>query len=579
MRTPVTADMILKAASIITMDPTNPRSEAVAFDSATGVIAAVGSLAECRAAAPGVEPTDLGSQVLMPGFIEAHSHPVISGVYTQEPAHWIARSQGVATYAEVQKLWRELDKSLPPEQPLVFYGLERPGHGAPELTNTDLDEYFPTRPVVVMDISGHEVYFNSAAITLNGWVDGKPPADPPAARFGRNPDGTSNGRAYETAAVVAAANAVQAAAIPHPLLSAARWYRKLAEAGITTSSEHAYSSSLATAYEALASMPDSPIRVGLYHAATEPSFTQPFTSKAPETRLWKAGIKQWSDGTPVNGTIASSFAYLDSDTTRAAQIPLGPSGDSTMNYTRVEFDAILDQAAATGMQLAVHAHGDVAIDFVLDGYAAALSRHGLLGTDHRWRVEHWTTGRADQFARAVALGVATPLAAYQFIYQDDVYDGKLFASDVGSQVCAAGDAVRAGARISFHSDSPVAPAIPLLDIQCMVTRQTLTGEVHGPNQAVSVDDALKAVTINAAYHLRREHDLGSIEVGKLADFVELSADPYRVDIASLTDHVKVLGTWVQGHKIDLDSFIAEVQSVDPTEHADLAEHAARKKCC
>ena len=160
-----------------------------------------------------------------------------------------------------------------------------------------------------------------------------------------------------------------------------------------------------------------------------------------------------------------------------------------------------------------------------------------------------------------------------------MFDGKLFASDIGSQVCAAGDAVRAGARISFHSDSPVAPAIPLLDVQCMVTRRTLSGELHGPNQAVTVDDALKAVTINAAYHLRREHDLGSIEEGKLADFVALSTDPYTVDVAELTDHVKVRGTWVEGRKIDLDAFISEIQAIDPSEHPDLSDHAARNKCC
>ena len=116
----MTADTILKASSIITMDPVSPRAEAVAFDSATGVIAAVGSLAECQAAAPGVEPTDLGTDVLMPGFIEAHSHPVLSGIYTQDPAHWIARSQGYPTFADVQALWRKVDQSLPSHQPVVF---------------------------------------------------------------------------------------------------------------------------------------------------------------------------------------------------------------------------------------------------------------------------------------------------------------------------------------------------------------------------------------------------------------------------------------------------------------------------
>ncbi|MDQ1308464.1 MAG: hypothetical protein QG671_4298, partial [Actinomycetota bacterium] len=72
---------------------------------------------------------------------------------------------------------------------------------------------------------------------------------------------------------------------------------------------------------------------------------------------------------------------------------------------------------------------------------------------------------------------------------------------------------------------------------------------------------------------------GSIAVGKLADFVELSADPYKVDVGTLTNHVQVLGTWLHGHKIDLDSFIAEVEQIDPSKHQDLPEHATRSKCC
>ena len=146
----MTADLILKASSIITMEPGSPRAEAVAVDTLTGSIVAVGTLAECQAAAPGVEPTDLGDTVLMPGFIEAHSHPVLSGIYTQDPSNWIARSQGYPTYADVQALWRTLDRTLPEGQPVVCYGLERPGQGAPELTNADLDKFFPTRPAVVM---------------------------------------------------------------------------------------------------------------------------------------------------------------------------------------------------------------------------------------------------------------------------------------------------------------------------------------------------------------------------------------------------------------------------------------------
>ena len=86
-------------------------------------------------------------------------------------------------------------------------------------------------------------------------------------------------------------------------------------------------------------------------------------------------------------------------------------------------------------------------------------------------------------------------------------------------------------------------------------------------------------TINAAFRMRREHDLGSIKVGKLADFVELSADPYVAEISTLAEQVKVLGTWSSGRKIDLDAFITQVEAIDPTEHKDLAAQAAKSKCC
>lgn len=134
---------------------------------------------------------------------------------------------------------------------------------------------------------------------------------------------------------------------------------------------------------------------------------------------------------------------------------------------------------------------------------------------------------------------------------------------------------------SFRSTrtAPVSPAIPLLDVQCMVTRRTPSGQLHGPNQAVSLDDALRAHTINAAYHMRREHDLGSIAVGKFADSVELSADPYTVDARTLTEHVQVVGTWSGGRKLDLDACVADIERIDPTEHEKLPKHVTGSRRC
>lgn len=571
-------DRIIKASTIITMNDAQPRAEAVGIDSATGSITAVGSLADVQAAAPGVSVTDLGASVVMPGFIDPHSHPALGGMITQEPAHWISPYMGYPTYADVQAFWRKIDSETPAGKALLFNGLDRLLQGAPELTNTELDEIFPSRPVVVIDNSGHEAYFNSATIALNGWPDAKPPADPVGARFGRNADGTSNGRAYETSAVLAAVAKVLAEAVPHPLLSLARFLKLMSTNGITMTTEHTYQGNMLPGYEACMAVPNAPVRMALYHMSIEADCGEKITSSAPEAMLWKQGIKLWADGSPWVGTIASSFPYLDSPVVAHAQIPLGPSGESMMNYTRAELDQVLAKYAPMGWQFAFHVNGDVGLDVVLDAYEHALSVNGLMGSDHRWRVEHVGGCRGDQFERAAALGVSISMLPAQFIYWGDLLDGQMFPTEIGSQWMQAGAAFRSKAVVTFHNDGSVSPPIPLLNVQCMVTRRTPSGTLHGPEQQVTLDDALKAHTINAAHQLFRDRDLGSIEVGKLADLVELSADPYTVDPDKLTEQVSVLGTWVNGSKIDTDAFLTNIEAVDPTQHKDLPAAALSHKC-
>ena len=565
------ATTILKASTIITMDEANPRAEAVAFDDATGKILAVGTVAQCQAAAPGTAVTDLGSTVLMPGFIEAHSHPMLGGMITQAPCYWIAPYMGYPDFSDVQALWTKVNAELPPDQPVVFQGLDRLLQQAEMPTNKDLDAFFPTRRAVVLDNSGHMAYFNSAVIAFNKWADGKPPPNPPGAHFGRNPDGTSNGIAYETAALLEAALPTVKDAVPRPLESAAKWLQYMAGFGITATSEMTYSTNMLKGYEALTTRPDSPVRMSLYHMAIDSDAGVKVDSPDP-AMLRKQGVKLWADGSPWVGSIASSFPYLDTPAVQKAQIPLGPGGTSMMNYTRVELDALLAKYAPMGWQMAFHVNGDVGLDIVLDAYEEALVDNNLMGTDHRWRVEHCGGCRGDQFERAVAMGVTISLGPFQYIYWGDLLDGTMFPPEIGSQWMRWGDAVRAGAHLSFHNDGPVSPPIPLLNIQTAITRTTDMGHVHGANQIISIDDALKAETIGAAYMLHRDDEIGSLAEGKYADLVELSMDPYLADPLKLASQVKVQGTWRSGHKVDLDAFMTQIQAVEaagthPVDHA------------
>jgi predicted amidohydrolase YtcJ len=317
--------------------------------------------------------------------------------------------------------------------------------------------------------------------------------------------------------------------------------------------------------------------MSLYHMAIDSDAGVQVDSPDP-AMLRKQGVKLWADGSPWVGSIAASFPYLDTPAVQKAEIPLGPGGMAMMNYTRVELDALLAKYAPLGWQMSFHVNGDIGLDVVLDAYEQALTQNNLMGTDHRWRVEHCGAGRGDQFERAVAMGVTISLGPFQYIYWGDLLDGTMFAPEIGSQWMRWGDAVRAGAHLSFHNDGPVTPPIPLLNIQTAITRTTDTGQVHGANQIISIDDALKAETIGAAYMLHRDDEIGSLAAGKYADLVELSMDPYLAEPLKLATQVKVQGTWRGGRRVDLAAFMSQIQAVEaagahPVDHtAVVAAH-------
>ena len=563
--------VVLKAANIITMDEKNPRAQAIAFDTDTKKITAVGSLKDVQASAPSATVKDLGTTVLMPGFIDPHNHPFLSGITTQAPAFWIAPYVGYKTWADVQAKILKEDKASPAGVPLVFNGVDRLLQQAPTPTKDVLDKLTPSgRPVLVIDNSGHAVYFNTATIKALGWKDRKPPANPVGGSFGRNKDGTSNGVANETAAIMAVAGPILPKAIPHLLHSGAEWFAYMASLGITSTSEHTYSTGMYKGYLALASVPNSPMRISVYHMAVDSDAGVKATWPDP-SMVRKNGIKLWADGTPWLGSVAQSFGYLDNERTRKADIILGPLGEKGMNYTRLQLDELLDKYAPMGYQMAFHCNGDVGFDVVLDAYEYALNKYNLIGTDHRWRVEHLGAARADQFKRAESLGVTVSLAPFQYIYWGDLLDGTMFKPEYGAQWQRAGDAFKYNIHTTFHNDGSVSPPDTLRNIQRMVTRTTDAGSVHGANQAVTLDQALKASTINGAYQLKRDTEVGSLEVGKYADLVELSADITAVNPNEILEKVKVQGTWLGGKKIDIAQFLKEIKAIDPSEHQALGE--------
>ncbi len=568
-------DRIITAATVITMDDDVPRAQAVAVSD--GRIVAVGSVADCTAALPSAEVIDTGVAALLPGFVEPHGHPLIAGVATQPPARSIA-PWDAASWPDVQAVFADALASGDADAPLWFAGFDALLHQHPSPKAGEMDAIFGDRVSVITDNSGHGVYFNTALMKRYGW-DVDPPADPVASRYGRNPDGSLDGQGFELGALTAVTGPLMGQ-MGDPLTSAARYYAVMARGGYTSTSDMTYDPKFAPGYEALASAPSCPLRVSMWEMSATDSYVEPQTFKAGELLLHKAGVKLWTDGSPWVGNIAISFPYLNTDATRIAGIdPAVAGGARSMNYTRGQLDAILDRAAPAGWQMAFHANGDLAIDMALDAYESALDRHGLAGTDHRWRIEHAGAGVRRHFDRAARLGVHVSMAPFQLYYWGDLLDGQMFDHEHGAQWQAFADAVASGACVSLHNDGSVSPPTPIINVATAVTRRTRTGNVHGANQAIDLHTALRAQTIDAARTLHRDRLIGSITVGKLADFVELTADPYTVEPAALANSVRVTGTWLGGMRIDLDEFLAAVDGADNAEHAHLGERTQPGGCC
>lgn len=564
------SDIILTAATVITMDDDQPRAEAIAVSA--GVIVAVGSLAECTTALPGAELIETGAGALLPGFVEPHGHPFMSGVITEAPvrsiAPWKAQSWDDVT-AAFQAALDETD----PSEPLIFSGFDALLHEHPAPDAHELDQIFGDRVATITDNSGHGIYFGTALIKLHGW-DSAPPADPVGGHYQRNPDGTLNGRGFEVPALTAVLGPL-IAGMGDPLHSAALFFAAMARAGYTSTSDMSYDPQLKPAYEALAAAPSCPLRVSLWEMSTTETYSDTPTFTADADMLGKTGVKLWTDGAVWVGTGATSFPYVDSEATRRAAIDSATAGGTrSLNYSREQLDAILDRAAPLGWQMAFHSNGDLAVELALDAYEAALVRHGLLGTDHRWRLEHVGGATRAQLDRAARLGVHVSMSPFQYYFWGDLLDGQIFDHEHGSQWQPFADAVASGACVSLHNDGSVSPPSPLTNIQTVTARRTRAGNVHGPGQAITLDEALRAQTINAARTLRRDHRIGSITVGKLADFVELSKDPYDVDPAQLIEEISVNATWIGGRRIDLDVFL-DASSSGPS----TAPVAPVKHCC
>ena len=529
-------ELIVEDAVIVTMAPGAGPADAMLIRD--GRIAAVGQAETVRAAAPGAEVVRLGGATVIPGLIDAHCHVADIG-YLAAAAD--CGQPSAPDIAAIQARLRQAAERTPDGTWVTGAGYaEYKLREGRHPTRTELDEAVPNRPAVLYHTSLHVCVLNTAALREAGFADGQP--DPPGGAFGRDSEGRLDGVVYEA---------------PMFALFEARIRRDIAQAGA------AGATIIETAGERLAgfgltSACDADMRRDTFAAFAEADAAGQLRQRiyglvVHDQVDWLLGaglqgrhsgqlateaVKIWADGGMSSRTAAIGGTY-----------PVPPHGSGILYFERDELTEMVRDFDARGFQVCIHAQGDRAIEIVLDAYAAVLSS-GLssgvaagAGNPRRHRIEHGGAMYPPLAARAAALGI---VVASQPGFLSSLGDGFAAAfPDSGDQLYSFASWQRAGITVAGSSDAPVITADPRIGIRDAILRRTGDGRVLGPAERLAARDALALYTTQAAYACHRENEIGSLEPGKLADFVVLEQNPLETEPGRIPD-IGVLATVLGG---------------------------------
>ena len=542
----VTETVIYPARVVHTMERARPTADAVAVDD--GRIVAAGSVAELQGLGPATVDDRFAELVLLPGFVEAHSHS-FGGGFWQFPycgyfARWAPDGRlwsGCMSIDAVLGRLREAEAALTdPDQPLVAWGLDPIYFPGERLTAQHLDRVSTTRPIFVMHASIHLATVNTALMTNEG-------IGPDTMLEGVPKDGAGEpiGELQEPAAMSLASGAI--GELFGALLNdtAITHFGSLARnAGVTTLTDLGTMSidddGVIERFGRIVNGPGFPARVSVFH---NPGFGGPADlDDAAALVHQRAGqssekLRFGHVKLVLDGSIQGFTARLR---------PPGYLGDRPNGLWLVPPEQVVDRLRPfhrAGITVHAHCNGDQTVDVFLDAVETVLAESPRW--DHRHTVQHCQLTTAAQYRRMAVLGLCANLFANHTFFWGDQHVEETVGFDRASRMNAAATALSEGVPLSMHSDSPVTPIGPLHVAWCAVNRVTATGRELGPAEKISVADALRATTIGAAYQLKMDDEIGSIAQGKAADFAVLAEDPFEVDPLDLRD-IHVWGTVLAG---------------------------------
>jgi predicted amidohydrolase YtcJ len=478
---------------------------------------------------------------VLPGFIEPHIHFTLlaftSDWHDIGPLKYSTADEALASLRKVEDedssddwiLARQFDPSLQA--------------GPAMLTTRELDQISSTRPIFILNASGHLAYMNSAVLALAGIHKDSP--NPPGAEYFRDENGAPNGAMTQKAylPVILSNKKVKQSFAEGSVESGIRVGDEAASLGITTLCDMATGGASGYAefdgYQQMfaTGRMKSRIRAYLYSEAADAWDKSGAKPGQGDENVRIAGWKIVLDGSNQGRTGRQREPYLNSKDLGIYYVP--PD----------ELKQMVEQRAKQGWPLAIHGNGDAAIDSILDAVEAA-SKAGIDMKSLRCRVEHASILHDEQIARMKDLGVSPSFLINHVYFWGQTMRDNVFGPEKVQLLDRCASVDKAGLKWTMHSDAPVSNMGTLQKIRVAVARDLWKepGNVLAPQEKVSVEAAIRAVTINAAWQCFSEHEIGSLEKGKLADFVIINSDPRKVKPTEISD-IKVSETWMNGKQV------------------------------
>lgn len=565
------AEVIYTGGTILTMNDTQPNVESVAV--AAGRVLAVGSN-EQVGEHKGIktEIIELKGQTMIPGFVDAHGHVLFIGMQALS-ANMLPAPDGevndIAALKRVLKLWADNNESTVDQVSLII-GFGYDDAQLKELrhpTSEDLDQVSTDIPVYVVHQSGHIGVGNSKAIETVGFNSDS--EDPPGGVI-RRKDGSNepNGVLEETPHFMAAVKLLSAIDAKGAQTMFKAGMDLIASYGYTTAQEGRATLSQAELMRSIADTGEMKIDVVVYPdvlTKDAKGYIKQNNSTEYRSRLRIGGAKLTIDGSPQGFTAWRDRPYYDPPPNFRSDYIGYPAATGEQ-----VFDAI-DWAFANNIQILTHANGEAASDLLISSIKDATEKHGM--ADRRPVLIHGQFLREDQIDSFKALNVFPSLFPMHTFYWGDWHRDRTVGPENADNISPTGWVTKRGMKFSTHHDAPVAFPDSMRVLDATVTRRSRSGDIIGPSQRVDVMTALKAMTIWPAYQHFEEESKGSIEAGKLADLVILSANPTIVDPETI-DQIRVVETIKEGRSI----YKASNKGANSTNGEIIGSCAESEKC-